>query len=212
MSHYPYLAGIITADDVRQKGTGSYAADYISWAKVMQLINEHAPGWHPEMGELAFAPDQTGYVPVRFVHAESSKQTPWFPQSIMDNRNQPIAAEKISARDITDTHRRGICSAAACFFSLGYELWAREEYAQAEPQSDPAKPAAKAEAASAPDRDDLETELVELLQTLAQGDTLKYLDDKAAKWKLVKGGSRVQQMTIDQLQLCIDELRSRKDS
>ena len=95
---------------------------------------------------------------------------------------------------------------------MGYELWAREEYAQAEPQSDPAKPAAKAEAASAPDRDDLETELVELLQTLAQGDTLKYLDDKAAKWKLVKGGSRVQQMTIDQLQLCIDELRSRKDS
>jgi len=219
MSHYPYLAGIITADDVRQKGTGSYAADYISWAKVMQLINEHAPGWHPEMGQLAFAPDQTGYVPVRFVHAESGKQTPWFPQSIMNNRNQPIAAEKISARDITDTHRRGICSAAACFFSLGYELWAREDYAQAEPQVEPAKPAAKAEqptqkaeSAPAPNRDDLETQLVELLQTLAKGDTLKYLDDKATKWKLNKGGSRVQQMTIDQLQSCIDELRSRKDS
>lgn len=211
MSHYPYLAGIITADDVRQKGSGSYAADYISWAKVMQLINEHAPGWHPEMGELAFAPDQTGYVPVRFVHAESGKQTPWFPQSIMNNRNQPIAAEKISARDITDTHRRGICSAAACFFSLGYELWAREEYAQAEPQQEPAKPAVKAESTPAPDRDDLETQLVELLQTLAKGDTLKYLDDKATKWKLNKGGSRVQQMTIDQLQLCIDELSSRQN-
>ena len=218
MSHYPYLAGIITADDVRQKGSGSYAADYISWAKVMQLINEHAPGWHPEMGELAFAPDQTGYVPVRFVHAESGKQTPWFPQSIMNNRNQPVAAEKISARDITDTHRRGICSAAACFFSLGYELWAREEYAQADPQPEPAKPAptaakpaVKAESAPAPDRDDLETKLVDLLQTLAKGDTLKYLDDKATKWKLNKGGSRVQQMTIDQLQLCIDELSSRQN-
>ena len=218
MSHYPYLAGIITADDVRQKGSGSYAADYISWAKVMQLINEHAPGWHPEMGELAFAPDQTGYVPVRFVHAESGKQTPWFPQSIMNNRNQPVTAEKISARDITDTHRRGICSAAACFFSLGYELWAREEYAQADPQPEPAKPAptaakpaVKAESAPAPDRDDLETKLVDLLQTLAKGDTLKYLDDKATKWKLNKGGSRVQQMTIDQLQLCIDELSSRQN-
>ena len=211
MSHYPYLAGIITADDVRQKGTGSYAADYISWAKVMQLINEHAPGWHPEMGDLAFAPDQTGYVPVRFVHAESGKQTPWFPQSIMNNRNQPIAAEKISARDITDTHRRGICSAAACFFSLGYELWAREDYAQAETHSEPAKAAVKAEATQAPDRDDLETQLVELLQILPKGDTLKYLDDKATKWKLEKGGSRVQQMTIDQLQLCIDELRSRQN-
>lgn len=218
MSHYPYLAGIITAEDVRQKGSGSYAADYISWAKVMQLINEHAPGWHPEMGDLAFAPDQTGYVPVRFVHAESGKQTPWFPQSIMNNRNQPVAAEKISARDITDTHRRGICAAAACFFSLGYELWAREDYAQAEPQPEPAKPAPKAaqptqkaESTPAPDRDDLETQLVELLQTLAKGDTLKYLDDKATKWKLNKGGSRVQQMTIDQLQLCIDELRSRQN-
>lgn len=218
MSHYPYLAGIITADDVRQKGSGSYAADYISWAKVMQLINEHAPGWHPEMGELAFAPDQTGYVPVRFVHAESGKQTPWFPQSIMNNRNQPIPSEKISARDITDTHRRGICSAAACFFSLGYELWAREDYAQAEPQAEPAKPVPKAaqptqkaESAPAPNRDDLETQLVELLQTLAKGDTLKYLDDKATKWKLNKGGSRVQQMTINQLQSCIDELRSRQN-
>ena len=219
MSHYPYLAGVITADMVKQKGSGSYAADFIGWAKIMQLINEHAPGWFPEMGELAFAPDQTGYVPVRFVHAESGKQTPWFPQSIMNNRNQPVAAEKISARDITDTHRRGICSAAACFFSLGYELWAREDYAQAEPQAEPAKPAPKAaqptqkaESTPAPDRDDLETQLVELLQTLAKGDTLKYLDDKATKWKLNKGGSRVQQMTIDQLQSCIDELRSRKDS
>lgn len=220
MSHYPYLAGVITADMVKQKGSGSYAADFIGWAKIMQLINEHAPGWFPEMGDLSFAPDQTGYVPVRFVHAESGKSTPWFPQSIMNNRNQPVAAEKISARDITDTHRRGICAAAACFFSLGYELWAREDYAQAEtltespkPAPKPAQSTQKAEPAPAlpADREDLETQLVELLQTLAKGDTLKYLDDKAEKWNLKKGGSRVQQMTIDQLQTCINELRNRKD-
>ncbi len=39
---YPQLAGVITLSDVKQKGTGSYAADYIAWAKVMQLINQHA--------------------------------------------------------------------------------------------------------------------------------------------------------------------------
>jgi hypothetical protein len=223
MSHYPYLAGIIKADDVRQKGSGSYAADYISWAKTMQLINEHAPGWLPEMGDLGFAPDQTAYVNVRFSHAESGKTTPWFPQSVMDNRNKPVPSEKISARDITDTHRRGICSAAACFFSLGYELWAHEEIAQVEavtappyPVPVPTQPPQKAD--PAPDstsqvREDLESELIELLTNkMPKGETLKYLDDKSKQWKLVKGGSRVQQMNIDQLQICIDELRNRKNS
>jgi hypothetical protein len=223
MSHYPYLAGIIRADDVRQKGTGSYAADYISWAKTMQLINEHAPGWLPEMGDLGFAPDQTAYVNVRFAHAESGKTTPWFPQSVMDNRNKPVPSEKISARDITDTHRRGICSAAACFFSLGYELWAHEEIAEVEavtappcPVPVPTQPPQKAD--PAPDstsqvREDLESELIELLTNkMPKGETLKYLDDKSKQWKLVKGGSRVQQMNIDQLQICIDELRNRKNA
>jgi hypothetical protein len=227
MSHYPYLAGIIKADDVRQKGSGSYAADYISWAKTMQLINEHAPGWLPEMGDLGFAPDQTAYVNVRFSHAESGKTTPWFPQSVMDNRNKPVPAEKISARDITDTHRRGICSAAACFFSLGYELWAHEEIAQVEAVTAPPCPVPKpaqtpqsanpaptpAPVATGQVREDLESELIELLTNkMPKGETLKYLDDKSKQWKLVKGGSRVQQMNIDQLQICIDELRNRKDS
>jgi hypothetical protein len=40
----PYLAGVVTANDVRQKGSGSYAADFVSWAKIMQLINKNAPG------------------------------------------------------------------------------------------------------------------------------------------------------------------------
>lgn len=62
-------------------------------------------------------------------------------------------------------------------------------------------------------REDLENELIELLQKkMANGETLEYLDEKATKWKLEKSGSRVQQMTIDQLQVCIDELRPRKDS
>lgn len=232
----PYLAGVVTANDVRQKGSGSYAADFVSWAKIMQLINKHAPGWMPQLaitpeGDNVFkAPDGTGYVQVSFVHPDEGETMEW-PQAVMNNRNQPVAYDAISARDVTDTHRRAICSAAAAFFSLGYELWAREEYAAAEeapsdpseavkPAPEPKKPAAKKEApraqpapaeAATEVRTELETQLIELLQTkMAKGDTLAYLDEKATQWKLNKGGSRVQQMNVDQLQICIDELKSRK--
>ena len=44
----PNLAGVITLSDVKQKGSGSYAADYVPWAKVMQLLNEKANGWLPD--------------------------------------------------------------------------------------------------------------------------------------------------------------------
>ena len=228
----PYLAGVVTANDVRQKGSGSYAADFVSWAKIMQLINKHAPGWMPQLaitpeGDNVFkAPNNTAYVQVSFVHHEEGETMEW-PQAVMDNRNNPIPYEKISARDVTDTHRRAICSAAAAFFSLGFELWAREEYAAAEamaeppsPVQKPAEPKQQQPAESAPAtspfkvdeiRQSLESELIELLQTkMEKSATLAYLDDKAKKWKLTKGGSRVQQMNVDQLQICIDELRSKK--
>tara|TARA_R110001606_G_scaffold144901_1_gene284278 strand:+ start:1028 stop:1729 length:702 start_codon:yes stop_codon:yes gene_type:complete len=228
----PYLAGVVTANDVRQKGSGSYAADFVSWAKIMQLINEKAPGWMPQLGmspeggHVFKAPNDTGYLQVCFVHSEEGETMEW-PQAIMDNRNNPIAYEKITARDVTDTHRRAICSAAAAFFSLGYELWAREEYAAAADLGEPPEPVSKPAAASKPKpaaqklpespsghpdvRSDLESELIELLQTkMEKGATLKYLDQKATEWKLQKGGSRVQQMNVDQLQICIDELRLKK--
>ena len=127
----PNLAGVITLSDIKQKGSGSYAADYIAWAKVMQLINQHANGWLPELisshegGLVHKAPNGTGFICVQFVNGNHG--TPVWPFAITDNRNNPIAFDKISARDLADSHRRGICSAAAAFFSLGYELWAREE-------------------------------------------------------------------------------------
>jgi hypothetical protein len=215
----PYLAGVITANDVRQKGSGSYAADFVSWAKIMQLINKHAPGWMPQLaitpeGTNVFkAPNNTGYVQVSFVHHEEGETMEW-PQAVMDNRNNPIPYEKISARDVTDTHRRAICSAAAAFFSLGYELWAREDYATAEAMAEPPKVQNTAPAKPADNQDpraELESALIELLQTkMAKGETIAYLDKKADLWGLKKGGSRVQQMNVDQLQTCIDELSSKK--
>jgi hypothetical protein len=60
----------------------------------------------------------------------------------MDNRNNPIASERITARTLTDTHRRCLCTAAAFTFGLGYELWARVEVEN--PMRDDDAPAASA--------------------------------------------------------------------
>lgn len=129
---FPNLAGIIKKDDVYKKGSGSYTASYVAWARIAQLLHEHAPGvdFHleptPEGQIVHKAPDGTGYVLCYFTSADD-KQTSRFPFPCMDNRNNPIPFDKISARVLTDTHRRGLCAAAAFHFSLGSELWAKQE-------------------------------------------------------------------------------------
>ena len=156
----PNLAGVITKQDVESKGSGSYKADYISWARTMQLLHQHAPGWLPDAvladgGGLLHCCPNGCYLLIRFVHTDGSA-TPAVPQAVMDNRNNAIAFDKISARDITDTHRRGLAMAAALQFGLASELWAgnmgenpyRPE--QAEPVSGNAQsvPVTKPEASS----------------------------------------------------------------
>lgn len=157
MTDIPNLGGVITPDDISTKGTGSYAADYVNWAKIAHLLHVHAPGWQfalrttSDGNHIFKAPDGSGYVVGYFVNG--SERTPDFPQACMDNRNNPIPAERITARTLTDTHRRCLCTAAAFTFGLGYELWARVEVENPmrdeqpiaettsanEPQSKPAK-------------------------------------------------------------------------
>ena len=148
----PNLAGIIRKDDVYTKGTGSYAASYVPWARIAQLLHEHAPGWDFALklaeggGPVHKAPDGTGYVLGYFAGPDGFIASD-FPFPCMDHRNNPITFDKISARVLTDTHRRALCAAAAFHFSLGYELWAKQELedAKAEPApaatSKPQKPA-----------------------------------------------------------------------
>ena len=131
MTDFPNLGGVITPDDISSKGTGSYAADYVNWAKIAHLLHVHAPSWQfalrtaPDGGHAWQAPDGSGYVVGYFQNGDQI--TPDFPQACMDNRNNPIPAERITARTLTDTHRRCLCTAAAFTFGLGYELWARVE-------------------------------------------------------------------------------------
>ena len=228
----PNLAGVITLSDVKQKGSGSYAADYVPWAKVMQLLNEKANGWLPELikdhnGDLVHkAPNGTGYLCIQFVNGTYG--TPVWTYAVMNNRNDAIAYEKISARDLADSHRRGICSAAAAFFSLGFELWAREEVAAAEQkvetqpevQLQQSKPAGKKKGQPAPprgssapttvDTDGLIAKCMDLIQEkLDKTSQIGWIADKATKWNLDGDGPKLKQMTVDQLQSCIDELSAK---
>ena len=142
----PDLSGLISKEDLHKKGS---FATYMNWARTTQYLRENAPGWefHLEprvvptfdLGEKQTlrspsepvweSPDGSGYLMCFFQNGE--KKTPLFPFPIMDNRNNPLPMEKISARDLTDSHRRALCACAAFVFGLAYELWARIEIEEA---------------------------------------------------------------------------------
>ena len=127
----PDLSGLISKEDLHKKGS---FATYMNWARTTQYLREHAPGWEfhlePKNEEYVWpSPDGSGYLMCFFQNGE--KKTPLFPFPIMDNRNNPLPLEKISARDVSDSHRRGLCACAAFVFGLAYELWARIEIEEA---------------------------------------------------------------------------------
>jgi len=133
---YPNLAGVITKDDVYSKGSGSYAASYVAWARIANYLHTNAPGWEfhlkqaQDNGHIWKAPDGTGYL-IGYFTGPEDQATADFPFPIMDNRNNAIQYDKISARALTDAHRRALCACAVFTLSLGYELWAKEEVAEA---------------------------------------------------------------------------------
>lgn len=129
MNALPNLAKIATADLVETIGGGSFKASYINWSRTLHLLREHAPGWLPELvrapdGNILHAAPVGAFLLLRFRHVDGTV-TPEVPQAIMDTHNKAVPIEKITARDITDTHRRGACLAAALTFGLAYELWAK---------------------------------------------------------------------------------------
>jgi hypothetical protein len=129
MADIPNLAGIATDDLVQKIGGGSFQASYINWARTLHLLHVHAPGWMPELihtadGGIVNKAPVGGYLLIGFRHADGS-MTPPVPQAVMDQKNAAIPMDQIDARDITDTHVRGVCKAAAFTFGLAYELWAR---------------------------------------------------------------------------------------
>jgi hypothetical protein len=148
----PNLAGVISKDDVFRKGSGSYAADYVSWARIANHLHTSAPGWEfhlkpaPDGGHVWQAPDGSAYLVTYFTGPED-QATPDFVYPCQDNRNQPIRFDKVNCRTLTDSHRRALCANAAFTFSLGYELWAREEIEEAK-----GEPVATVEVSSKPEQ------------------------------------------------------------
>ena len=134
----PYLGGELKKGETQQKGRFDYAA----WAVICNKLNNENERWQPG---IRFNPDglpyhicgNTAAVLIYFKEYETGKETPdWF-YPITDHKNNPIQLDKLTSWDINNGHKRGICSAAAGFFSLGYEIWAKEELADMEVETTP---------------------------------------------------------------------------
>jgi len=127
----PNLKGHVTKDMVRKIGSGSYAAEYTPWSKIAELLNEHAPGWLPELvqndhGDDLHRAPKGGYLKIRFRNIDKDIITPEYIQAVQDNRHKSIPYDQIDSRDISDCSRRGFALAAAAVFNLGIELWTRD--------------------------------------------------------------------------------------
>ena len=187
----PNLAGVASKDLVEKIGSGSYAASYINWSRTMNLLRTHAPGWmvdyeHSTDGDLLHKAPVGGYLMICFRHVDGTV-TPALPQAVMDNRNKAIPLEKITARDITDTQRRGMCMAAAMTFGLAYELWAKmplesgyqsEEAPAVAPKPATAQQAPSAEAAKVSEATFREAALEKGVHTVAIDALVNIVKDK----------------------------------
>ena len=187
--NYPNLDDVITTADVEKKGG---FGTFVNHMRTAQLLRKHAPGWQFELRtttdenaretHVFQAPDGSGYV-VGFFRAPTGSgflDTPDMPQSIMDNNNRAIKWDKITARDVTDTERRAMCTVAARHFGLAWQLWAKEPLEDPYRDDDPSGPNSKGpkpkpsgnaptqrKSAAKPEVDPLEARRARCLQKLA---------------------------------------------
>lgn len=152
----PALDAVLTPDDTRNKGTGSYSVRYAPWGKISQLLRKHAPGWQPiaipnDHGFITHeAPDGSRFLMMAFEFTDGRRTQP-VPHAIMDNKMN--AKKDVDARDVADGFVRGMCKAAALTFGLGIEMWTGDPLDEGEPEpvkvkAKPAKPAPKKKAAA----------------------------------------------------------------
>ena len=134
---------------------------------------------------------------------------------IMGNNKKALNRDSIDAREISDTQRRGFVAHCAFQFSLGYELWAKEEIEDNEPHL---KVVPKTEPKPEPIKKN-QYSSEELVSMIMNELNLKMKDDeqkrlwvlsKANQYKLQGEGSKLQQMTVLQLRNCLQELENGK--
>ena len=204
----PYLKGALTKDDLRRKNK----FDYLPWAKCLQVVNDQARGWMPERGEICHAADTSVWIRVRWVHIDGVSKTPWFDYALRDFSNKAVTADKATAKAICDATRRAYCASAAAFFSLNYETYVDKEFEQQEEVFEPRASATPASIGPEPSIEEVQGILMELLAQADQEKVANYINSRAAVFQLKEKveGSWIAAMSIDQLQICIDELRAAK--
>ena len=216
----PNLAGVIEIKDVHQLPTG-FKAKYMAWAKVASIFNEKCPGWthHTKINEqdgtpLFDAPDGSMYFIFYFQDPEGNRFSD-FIYPIMGNNKKALKKDFIDAREISDTQRRGFVAHCAFQFSLGYELWAKEEIEDNEPHL---KVVPKTEPKPEPikkneySKDDLVSVIMNELNVKMKDDEQKklWVLAKASQYKITGNGSKLKQMTVLQLKNCLKELEDGK--
>ena len=216
----PNLAGVIEIKDVHQLPTG-FKAKYMAWAKVASIFNEKCPGWthHTKMNEqdgtpLFDAPDGSMYFIFYFQDPEGNKFSD-FIYPIMGNNKKALHRDSIDAREISDSQRRGFVAHCAFQFSLGYELWAKEEIEDNEPhlkvvpQTEPKPEPIKKNQYSS---EELVSMIMNELNVKMKDDEQKklWVLAKASQYKITGNGSKLQQMTVLQLKNCLKELEDGK--
>ena len=214
------LAGVIEIKDVHQLPTG-FKAKYMAWAKVASIFNKECPGWshhcrlNPQDGHPLFdAPNGSLYFIFYFKDPEGNEYSDFiFP--IMGNNKRALKRELVDAREISDTQRRGFVAHCAYQFSLGYELWAKEELDDKEPHL---KVVPKTTPKPEPikkvkyDKGNLVDMIMNELNVKMTNDEQKklWVIAKAKEYKIEGGGSKLQQMTVLQLRNCLQELENGK--
>ena len=216
----PNLAGVIEIKDVHQLPTG-FKAKYMAWAKVASIFNEKCAGWthHTKMNEqdgtpLFDAPDGSMYFIFYFQDPEGNKFSD-FIYPIMGNNKKALKRQQIDAREVSDSQRRGFVAHCAFQFSLGYELWAKEEIEDNEPhltvvpKTEPKPEPIKKNQYS---REELVSMIMNELNVKMKDDEQKkiWVLAKASQYKIQGNGSKLQQMTVLQLRSCLQELEDGK--
>ena len=216
----PNLSGVIEIKDVHQLPTG-FKAKYMAWAKVASIFNKECPGWthhcrlNPQDGHPLFdAPNGSMYFIFYFKDPEGNEFSD-FIYPIMGNNKRALKRELVDAREISDTQRRGFVAHCAFQFSLGYELWAKEELDDNEPHlkvvpktTPKPEPIKKVQY----DKGNLVDMIMNELNVKMTNDEQKklWVIAKAKEYKIEGGGSKLQQMTVLQLRNCLKELENGK--
>ena len=214
------LAGVIEIKDVHELPTG-FKAKYMAWAKVAAIFNKECPGWshhcrlNPQDGHPLFdAPNGSLYFIFYFKDPEGNEYSDFiFP--IMGNNKRALKRELVDAREISDTQRRGFVAHCAFQFSLGYELWAKEEIDDNKPHlqivKNEEKPAQYKKVDKPKyDKNSLVDMIMNELNVKMTNDEQKklWVIAKAKEYKIEGGGSKLQQMTVLQLRNCLQELEN----